>query len=215
MHAVFIDFEKAFDKINHSYLLKKLHTLDIPSDLLNIIHSFLENRKGFINYSNFKSEIFDILAGVPQGSCLSPILFSLFVSDIPKPPGNIKLSQFADDIVVWLVFLYMWNNELEKYVNKLINWCLTWGRKANIKKTKHMNMGNCKKEVKINGKKIKNVKEMKFLGITIDHKLTLYKHITNKINSSYHLINFLNELKLKIWNTKIQTNTIIQNPNKI
>ena len=121
MHAVFIDFEKAFDKINHSYLLKKLHTLDIPSDLLNIIHSFLENRKGFINYGNFKSEIFDILAGVPQGSCLSPILFSLFVSDIPKPPGNIKLSQFADNIVVWFVFLYMWNNELEKYVNKLIN----------------------------------------------------------------------------------------------
>ena len=78
------------------------------------------------------AEIFDILAGVPQGSCLSPILFSLFVSEIPKPPGGIKLSQFADDIAVWLVFLYMWNNELEKYVNLLINWCLNWGLKANI-----------------------------------------------------------------------------------
>ena len=80
-------------------------------------------------------------------------------------------------------------------------------------------MGNCKKEVKINGKKIKNVKEMKFLGITIDHKLTLYKHITNKINSSYHLINFLNELKLKYETPKykliIQNYSIIQNPNKI
>ena len=66
---------------------------------------------------------------------------------------------------------------------------------------------------------MKNVKEMKFLGITIDHKLTLYKHITNKINSSYHLINFLNELKLKYETPKykliIQNYSIIQNPNKI
>ena len=45
-------------------------------------------------------------------------------------------------------------------------------------------MGNCKKEAHINGQKLTNVTEMKFLGITIDHELTLYKHITNKINSS-------------------------------
>ena len=203
MHAVFVDFEKAFDKINHVYIIKKLKDLNIPTDILNILHSYLKNRKGFINYEQFKSATFDINAGVPQGSCLSPILFCLFVSDIPKPTGNVKLSQFADDIVIWLVFRHIWNNELEKYVNSVIDWCNSWGLKANIEKTKHMNMGRSKKEVRIKGKKLKNVQEIKFLGLLIDHKLTLKNHIKDKINKTYHLIKFLNELKT---NYKIPTN---------
>lgn len=197
MHAVFIDFEKAFDKVNHVYLTKKLHDLNMPEDLLNIINSFLKNRKGFISYNKSKTEYFDIPAGVPQGSCLSPILFCLFVSDIPKPKGKEKLAQFADDIVAWAILKYLWENDLEKYVNTVVEWCLFWGLKVNITKTKHMNLGNCKKEVKINGKKLKNTKETKFLGLTIDHKLTLNAHITQKINSCYHLIPFLNNLKIE------------------
>ena len=196
MHAAFIDFEKAFDKIIHIYLIKKLNDLKMPSDILNIIHNYLQNRKGFISYQKFNSDTFEIIAGVPQGSCLSPILFGLFVSDIPKPTGDVRLSQFADDIVAWLVFLYLWNNELEKYVNLLLKWCTSWGLKANLEKTKHMNMGNTKKEVRIEGKNLKNTKETKFLGLLIDHKLTLSKHIKDKINKSYHLIKFLNELKI-------------------
>ena len=194
MHAVFIDFEKAFDKINHTYLIKKLKDLEIPTDLLNIIHNYLQNRKGFIHYKKFNSQLFDILAGVPQGSCLSPILFGLFVSDIPKPQNDVKLAQFADDIVAWLVFLSQWNKDLEKYVNKIVNWCLNWGLKVNLEKTKHMNMGKSKREVFVNGTKLSNTKEMKFLGLTIDKKCTLKKHI-EEINKSYHLIKFLGVLK--------------------
>ena len=163
MHAVFIDFEKAFDKINHIYLIKKLHNLKIPKDLLNILHSFLKNRKGFINFQNFSSSIFNINTGVPQGSCLSPILFCLFVSDIPKPTGNIKLSQFADDIVTWLMSLNNRGNELELYINIILKWCNSWGLKCNINKTKHMNLGNTKRKVYIDGKKLKNTNETKFI----------------------------------------------------
>ena len=188
MHAVFIDFKKAFYKINHIYLIKKVYDLKMPTDILNIIHNYLQNRKGFINYQKFNSETFEIKAGVPQGSCLSPILFGLFVSDIPQPTGYVRLSQFADDIVAWIVFLYLWNNELKKYVNILLKWCTSWGLKANLENTKHMNMGNTIKEVTIEGKKLKNIKETKILGLHIDHKLTLHKHIKDKIKKSYHLI---------------------------
>ena len=169
----------------------------MPIDLLNIVYSFLENRKGFIYHEKFKSSLFDILAGVPQGSCLSPILFCLFVSDIPKPKNNVKLSQFADDIVAWLVFRSMWNNDLEKYIDELLEWCSSWVLKGKYKTTKHTNMGNCKKEVTINGEKIKNTKLTKFLGIQIDHKLTLNKQKMTTVNQSYYLITFLNELKIK------------------
>ena len=167
MHAVFIDFEKAFDKINHIYLIKKLFDLKMPEDLLNITNSFLMDRKGFISYQKCTTSQFKIPAGVPQGSCLSPILFGLFVCDIPKPKGKEKLAQFADDIVAWMVLKYLWENNLEIYVNQIVDWCLLWGLKVNINKTKHMNMGNCKKKLKINGKKLNNTKHSKFLGLDI------------------------------------------------
>ena len=87
MAAVFIDFEKAFDTINHTYLLYKLNNLKLPKYLLNLIVSFLTDRSFFLK----------IKAGVPQGSYLSPIIFCLFVSDIPTN-DKCNLSQFADDL---------------------------------------------------------------------------------------------------------------------
>ena len=91
--SIFIDFEKAFDKVNHVYLLYKLNTLKIPKYLLHIITSFLTDR-------SLNALPFNIRAGVPQGSCHSPILFSLFFSDI-LIDSSCNLSQFADDLATW------------------------------------------------------------------------------------------------------------------
>ena len=63
----------------------------MPTDLLNIVNNFLIHRKGFISYHKFNNEYYKMPAGVPVGSCLSPILFGLFVSDIHKPKGKEKL----------------------------------------------------------------------------------------------------------------------------
>ena len=104
MSAVFIDFEKAFDTINHTYLLYKLNKLKLPKYLLNIIVSFLTDRSCSVNYNGSNSNSFNIKAGVPQGSCLSPILFCLFVSDIPTN-DKCNLSQFADDLAAWARYL--------------------------------------------------------------------------------------------------------------
>ena len=76
--SVFIDFEKAFDKINIEYLLFKLNSLKMPHYLLSTLYSYLNQRKAFVEINKFSSEIFNIRGGVPQGSCLSPILFLSF-----------------------------------------------------------------------------------------------------------------------------------------
>ena len=67
----------------------------------------------------------------------------LFESDIPKPRGIEKLAQSADDIVAW-------KKNLKECVNTVVECCLFWGLKVNITRIKHMNFGNCKKEVEIN-----------------------------------------------------------------
>ena len=73
--SIFIDFEKAFDKVNHRYLLYKLNNMKLPKYLLNIIKSFLSNRKCFISFDPFNSDTFNINAGVPG---ILPITYSLF-----------------------------------------------------------------------------------------------------------------------------------------
>ena len=123
MHAVFIDFSKAFDTIDHKKLLFKLKQKNIPKTLLLLFKSYLENRTCFIHTNGIDSQCFTPMAGVPQGSCISPILFSLFVSDISKSV-ICKLSQFADDIAIFNIFNNHKNrNALQDYLNQIVEWC--------------------------------------------------------------------------------------------
>ena len=192
--AIFIDFEKAFDKVNHKYLLYKLNTLKLPKYLINIVKSFLTNRKCFVNFNLFDSTTFNIKAGVPQGSCLSPILFSLFVSDIPKD-SLCKLSQFADDLATWAINTQKGKKKLQTFLNILNEWCMKWGLCLNIYKTKNMNLGKNKTSFSLNNIKLENVDEIKFLGITLDKNLNFNKHFTKVRNECIPRITLLRTLK--------------------
>ena len=97
--TIFIDFEKAFDKVWHRGLLYKLKALRMPDEDLFMVKSFLENRRCFVQVGKEKSAEFSPQNGVPQGSCLSPLLFILYVVGIPTNP-KIKQSKFADDLAL-------------------------------------------------------------------------------------------------------------------
>ena len=97
--AVFLDVEKAFDQVRHTGLLHKMKKFGMDHNLLRWIKGFLSERSISIIIKNIKSDIFTPKHGVPQGSPLSPILFIIYVSDIPQPENaqTTTLSQFADD----------------------------------------------------------------------------------------------------------------------
>ena len=76
--VIYIDFTKAFDQLWHDGLLYKLHRMNCPHELVNFIIEYLKNRKCYIEMNQITSSIFEIEKGVPQGSCLGPILFLLF-----------------------------------------------------------------------------------------------------------------------------------------
>lgn len=95
--VIYIDFSKAFDKVDHTILLKKLESFGISGRILKWIESFLKNRKQVVVVDGSTSEYADILSGVPQGSVLGPLLFIIMVGDINEYVKYSHVSSFADD----------------------------------------------------------------------------------------------------------------------
>ena len=190
--CIFIDFEKCFDKIWTKGLIFKLNKLGLPRKDILLIKNYLENRKFFVHVKGKNSNIFQPESGLPQGSCLSPLLFILFVCDIPSF-DNIKISQFADDVALYThvrkgTCQAGYNRELQKALDTFTNWCKKWNLKINIKKTKLVSFTKRRQIVNkydISNEEIEIVNSMKFLGLEFDQKLTFNKHINNTINRTF------------------------------
>ena len=94
--GISLDFSKAFDTVNHNILLEKLKAYGIQSENLKWFRSYLSNRKQFILYDDFKTEMKIVKCGVPQGSILGPLLFLIFVNDLNNSTKVLDPVLFAD-----------------------------------------------------------------------------------------------------------------------
>jgi len=99
--VIYTDFSKAFDKVNHSFLSEKLHSIGVRNPILSWLISYVTNRKQIVKVKNFISEPFNIQSGVPQGSHLPPLLFILFINDLHFNDSQKLL--FADDLKLFRV----------------------------------------------------------------------------------------------------------------
>ena len=96
---LYLDFSKAFDRVPHFRLLSKLENLGIKGKLLNVVKDFLTNKKFRVSVEGKFSTLKDILSGIPQGSVLGPLLFLIYINDLPcYVKSFIKL--FADDVKI-------------------------------------------------------------------------------------------------------------------
>lgn len=195
--GLFIDLKKAFDTINHNILINKLEKYGIRGIALQWIRSYLKNRKQFVKIENFCSSCLKINCGIPQGAVLGPELFILYINDLSKVSKALKSVLFADDTNVFFASYNLKElvSMIEIEMGKLNNWFAQNRLSLNLDKTKIMFFGNLKENeeanLKIQGISIERIKEIKFLGVIIDEKLTWkshIKHIQNKISKSIAIL---------------------------
>ena len=174
--AAFLDVEKAFDNVWHNGLRYKIFQLGLPTKMTRWLSDFLVGRLIQVNVNSFLSNQINPKAGVPQGSVLSPLLFVIYVNDLPPPHHKQNsLSQFADDTAQWAFSLNVKfaANLLQQDLLKLATWC---ARKAELSLTLY-------------GEPLKLYPKVKFLGIIFDSKLTFQKHfedVLERCNHRYH-----------------------------
>jgi hypothetical protein len=221
--SIYFDIAAAFDKVWHEGLIYKLIKIHMPPYLINWIVEFLNNRQFYVVVENIASEKTEIQCGVPQGAINSPILFSLYINDVPtncKKNSRYSLL-FADDLAKLYIFKKVCTDKtIEKEINldlkHLEQWCSKWRLEIAAAKCmflKH-NYNNATVKYKINniniymyGNEIPNEPETKFLGIKIDESLKFASHI-NKIEAScLNRVNILKILSHKSW--KLNSITLV------
>jgi len=186
--------------------------------------SFLKNRSFAVHLNGVKSENYKIPAGVPQGSVLGPILYNIFTSDIPIP-NNCFLSAFADDIAIGSTGVLGEDivNNLQTGMDGLQNFFTKWKIKINSGKTKAIYFTRKRKEcfkphckLKIEENEIEWVETVKYLGITLDSKLTFKHHINqtvDKVNKTIvTLYPFINKNSYLSVNNKLLIHKTIFQP---
>lgn len=186
---VYIDFAKAFDSVPIDLLLDKLENIGISGNTLKFIKNFLTQRTFQVKINESFSSPVEIQSGVPQGSVLGPLLFLIFINDLPNTiPKEILGKIFADDVKLLVRHKNCQNRELlSSALLSIEKWSNENGIKISSEKTKILYIGknNDKKRYTIADNEILESDCIRDLGILVDSKLKFSQHVNKIIKNAY------------------------------
>lgn len=187
--CIYIDFRKAFDSVPHRFLLHKLYLYGIRGKIHDWISNFLNDRTFVVKIDDSISELQKIRSGVPQGSVIGPLLFILFINDLPhiiKLPVQIRL--YADDVKLFLTHQSTMScHLLQEALDNVYKWSIDWSLPMAPDKTTFIRIGTQKNiyPYHIGNTELIQSSSIRDLGIIIDQKLTFQEHISKIIKSAY------------------------------
>ena len=180
---IYIDLSKAFDTLDHSILLDKLNYYGIRGVANNLLHSYISNRYQYVDFNGSISSTKVVDTGVPQGSILEPLLFLIYINDLPRVSPLFNMVMYADDTSLYCNLSNNTNkNDLNSELHKISELLASNKLSLNAQKTKFMVFHSMQRKVKypiltINNTIIKRVKQFNFLGVILHYTLKWQKHI--------------------------------------
>ena len=192
--VVYLDFRKAFDSIPHERLLQKMAGYGIAGKTLEWTKNFLNGRKQRVRVGNEYSSETDVTSGIPQGSILGPVLFTIFINDLPDAI-NVHCKVFADDTKIYEDANKQ--NDLQRDLYSMQRWTELWNLYFNVNKCKVMHIGKKNPRnsyyMKIEDcqQKLETCEEEKDLGITFDSNLNFDKHISNVTKKANQMLGLI------------------------
>jgi hypothetical protein len=191
-----LDFSKAFDKVPHARLINKLRLYGIHGNTLNWIEAFLHGRTQEVVIDGQFSREADVTSRVPQGTVMGPLLFLLFINDLPSvvdPSTTCRL--FADDC---LIYREIHNEEdqvsLQKDLTALEQWSVQWGMHFNAKKCNIMTVSRgtpLHKFYQLNDTILDGVDSCTYLGVTLSKDAKWTSHVTTCAKKANARLGFL------------------------
>ena len=212
--AVFVDLRKAYDTVDHSRVLSKLPLYGInvsiyPYMELKWFESYLFDRKQFVQFDGVKSATQSVFCGVPQGSILGPLLFTLLINDIDLQLNHCEIILYADDAVIYCVHKTcdIIESQLNTDIDQVAHWLAKNNLVANLKRTKTecVLFGTSQRpsksaplEIKMNGHSITESKNYEYLGVTLDKNLNFNEHLEKTFKKISSRIKLLSRVRQNI-----------------
>ena len=183
-----INFSKAFDSVWHPALFHKLISAGLPPCFARWTQSFLSDRRACVVFQNHKSRCFRVCQGVPQGSILGPVLFSLFINDLPASlPSAVSCSLYADNLAIWSSFpsVLIAVEATQGALFRLECWSGYWCLPLNPSKCEAAffsvdpHQANLQLNLLLLGSRLRFNPTPIFLVVTFDHTLSFSKHVSS------------------------------------
>jgi hypothetical protein len=209
--VVSLDVEKAFDSVWHDGIRYKLSGLDLPVKLVRLLSSFLTDRSIRVKTGDKLSEAVALKAGTPQGSVLSPLLYLIYVNDVPiLPSNNCRGGQFADDLSLWTSYCNkrVVGMRLQRALTEIEKWCSKWRIKINVAKTQLTSFEKKRRQklkLKLFNEDIVEQPSLTILGVTFEQSASYTLQCRAKAAKAMQRINLMKRLRGKTWGSSPAT----------